>query len=304
MTTGNTQHKDRLFTYMYGSSGNDQWLLSLYNAVRGTDYTDASAIDITTIETVMYLSMHNDVSFVIADEMNLYEQQSTYNPNMPLRMLQYLASLYEKYITQNKLNKYSSTQLSLPVPKLVVFYNGTTDKPDEMMLALSDSFPPGADADVEVKVKMININLGKNPKLLEDCKTLGEYSWLVNEIRAGVAAKKDIGVAIDEAIDNMPDDFEIKPFLVAHKAEVRGMLLTEYNEAKTMELFKEEGREEGRVEGREEGRAEGIDIGTINTYVALVEDGVIDTATAARRLGVTESQFRDRLETWIILPVK
>lgn len=29
------------------------------------------------------------------------------------------------------------------------------------------------------------------------------------------------------------------------------MLLTEYNEAKTMELFKEEGRIEGKVEGME-----------------------------------------------------
>ena len=49
----------------------------------------------------------------------------------------------------------------------------------------------------------------------------------------------------------MPDDFIIKPYLEAHRAEVKGMLLTEYNEAKTMELFKEEGRIEGKVEGME-----------------------------------------------------
>ena len=80
------------------------------------------------------------------------------------------------------------------------------------------------------------------------------------------------------------------------------MLLTEHDEAKTMELFKEEGREEGRVEGREEGREEGIDIGTFNTYVALVKDGVIDTATAAQRLGVTEARFREICATWTPCP--
>ena len=44
----------------------------------------------------------------------------------------------------------------------------------------------------------------------------------------------------------MPADFQIRPYLMAHKAEVRDMLLTEYDEAEAMELFREEGREEGR----------------------------------------------------------
>ncbi len=39
------------------------------------------------------------------------------------------------------------------------------------------------------------------------------------------------------------------------------MCLTEYNEAETMQMFKEEGRAEGRVEGREEGRAKGLEEG-------------------------------------------
>ena len=52
-------------------------------------------------------------------------------------------------------------------------------------------------------------------------------------------------------------DFIIKVTLERHRAEVKGMLLTEYNEAQAMELFREEGRAEGRVEGRAEGRLEG-----------------------------------------------
>ena len=60
--------------------------------------------------------------------------------------------------------------------------------------------------------------------------------------------------AIDKAITAMPDDFLIKPFLEAHRAEVKGMLMEEYNEAEVLELTREEGKEEGRKEGRKEGQ--------------------------------------------------
>ena len=138
MAESNVQYKDRLFNYLFGSEENKAWTLSLYNAVNGSNYTDPSAIEITTIREVMYLGMHNDTSFLISDEMDLYEQQSSYNPNMPLRMLQYAGNLYEKYVKQRKLNKYGSSVLKLPVPKLFVFYNGKADQPDETILHLSD----------------------------------------------------------------------------------------------------------------------------------------------------------------------
>ena len=124
MAADNVQYKDRLFNFLFGSEENKAWTLSLYNAVNGSSYTNPDEIEITTIKEVMYLGMHNDVSFLIAEEMALYEQQSSYNPNIPLRMLQYSGNLYEKYIRQNKLNKYGTAVLKLPVPKLVTFYNG------------------------------------------------------------------------------------------------------------------------------------------------------------------------------------
>ena len=241
MATDNTQYKDRLFNFLFGSEENKEWTLSLYNAVNKSDYTDTSEIEITTIKEVMYLGMHNDVAFLIFHELNLYEQQSTYNPNMPLRLLQYAGNLYEKYIKQNRLNKYGSTLLHLPVPKLVVFYNGTVEQSDEKILNLSDSFPAGTDADIEVRVRMLNVNVGRNKAILDKCKPLGEYAWLVDAIRKNNITEDEEGAstAIDKAISAMPGDFMIKPFLEAHRAEVKGMLLTEYNEAEQMELFKE-----------------------------------------------------------------
>ena len=248
MAEENKQYKDRLFNFIFGSTENRPWTLSLYNAVNGSSYNDPEAIEITTIKEIMYLGMHNDVSFLISDEMNLYEQQSTYNPNMPLRMMQYAGNLFEKYIKQRNLNKYGSRILELPVPKLIVFYNGTMGQPDEVILKLSDSFPNEAKSDIDVQVKMLNVNFGNNQKLLEACKPLMEYSWLVAEIRKNNITNDGEGFknAVDQAITNMPNSFVIKHFLIAHRAEVMGMLYEEYNEAETMELFKEDGRQEAK----------------------------------------------------------
>lgn len=241
------EYKDRLFNFIFGSEENKAWTLSLYNAINGTDYTDPSKVQINTIKEVLYLGMHNDTSFLLTDDMNLYEQQSSYNPNMPLRMMQCAGNLYEKYIKENGLNKYGSELLQLPVPKLIVFYNGETEAEDETILRLSDSFPEGSKPDIEVNVRMLNINHGRNQKLLDACEPLKEYSWLMQEIRKN-RKTMEIEDAVDKAMADMPEDYVIRPFLDAHKVEVSGMLLTEYNEAETMELFRQEGMDKNRIE--------------------------------------------------------
>ncbi|MCR4745629.1 MAG: hypothetical protein K5894_10435, partial [Lachnospiraceae bacterium] len=238
-----------------------------------------------------YLGMHNDVSFLITDEMNLYEQQSSFNPNMPLRMLQYIGNLYEKYVTEHKLNKYGSELLELPVPKLVVFYNGSRDTENELYLKLSSSFPEGAESDVEVRVRMINVNYGKNPELLEKCKPLGEYAWLVDRIRK-IKSEQNSGnpieSIIDRAITEIPEGFVLRPFLMVHRSEVKGMLLTEYNEVETMQLFREDGRREGHQEGLKDGRKEGI-LDAIQTF--LKNGGTEEMAKTM--LNVTDKQIEE-----------
>ena len=253
MPSGQHTYKDRLFNFIFGSEENKAWTLALYNAVNGSDYKDPSEIQINTIKEVLYMGMHNDVAFLIAEEMNLYEQQSTLCPNLPVRLLQYAGNLYEKYMVEKKMNKYGRKLLMLPVPKLVVFYNGRDKMEDETILRLSDSFPKGSTPDIEVKVRMININYGRNQKLLDACEPLKEYSWLMDRIRTYIYEGQETIDAINKAITETPDDFVLKTFLVSHKTEVSGLLLTEYDEAKTMEMFRLDGIEEGRAEGRVEG---------------------------------------------------
>lgn len=239
MEKANNKYKDRLFHFLFGREERKGWTLSLYNAVRGSEYTNAEDIHINTIDDVLYLGMHNDISFLIVGEMNLFEQQSSFNPNMPLRMLQYTAKLYSKYIKQNHLNNYGYRLLELPVPKLVVFYNGNTEKPDEMILNLRDSFPADADPDIDVRVRMININPNHSADLLEACRPLMEYSWVIGKIRE-YNTDMILADAISKTIDDMPEDFLISDLLKAHRAEVSEMLETEYNQEEVLKIVAED----------------------------------------------------------------
>lgn len=297
----NREYKSRLFSFLFGKEENKKWTMSLYNAIHGTSHNDISNITINTIDDVVYMGMKNDLSILVSEiismykSMELYEQQSSYNPNMPIREFMYAGKLYDKFIYLAKLNRYSKKLLPLPLPKLVVFYNGEDEKDDEIILSLSDAFREEirqnlirtyseneskekfndmaisaevdrifqeASPDIEVKVQMININYGHNKEILAACRPLKEYAWFVAKVRKNHAESKNnnekeqmnINDAIDSAINEMPENFEIKKFIMANRAEVKDMCLTEYNEAETMEMIQEEARREGRQEGQREGQ--------------------------------------------------
>ncbi|MDD6812308.1 MAG: Rpn family recombination-promoting nuclease/putative transposase [Lachnospiraceae bacterium] len=143
------------------------------------DYKDASKLQIVTIENAVYIVMKNDLAFVITGTLNLYEHQSSYNPNMPVRFLIYLAEEYQKIVEQAKESIYGTKQISLPTPQCIVFYNGEKEMPEEQILKLSDAFEnKERKADVELTVRMLNINHGHNKALMEKCRTLAEYDSL------------------------------------------------------------------------------------------------------------------------------
>lgn len=283
----NREYKDRLFTFLFGNTANKEWILSLYNAVNGSAYTNPDDIKLNTIDNVVYMGMKNDVSFLIGNTMNLYEQQSTFNPNMPMRFLIYAGMLYSKYIEgNNEYHRFSKKQQKAPTPKCICFYNGAENKQDRMILRLSDAFEENAESDIEVKVTMININYGHNKELLNACKPLDEYAWFVEKVHINKKTTNVFGEAIDEALAEMPDDFLIKPFLVANKAEVKHMCITEYDESRTLAEQREEGRAEGREEGREEGAFEML--------VNLVKQGVLSLQVAAEQAKMTVTEFEIR----------
>ena len=256
MSNINHEYKDRLFKFIFGNPENKEWTLSLYNAINGSHYTVADEIKFNTLENVLYMGMKNDVSFLIDNTVNFYEQQSTFNPNMPMRMFIYAGSVYSNYIDDddNGYNQYSSKLQTAPAPKFICFYNGTKDTNDKVILKLSDAF--NGKADMELTVTMININYNHNESLLTACKPLKEYSWFVDKIRTNQKSMKSLESSVDKALDEMPEDWLLKPFLMKNKAEVKKMCLTEYNEEKTLAKLRKEYAEEGREEGKIEGKIE------------------------------------------------
>jgi hypothetical protein len=274
----NRKFKDTLFRKVFN---NKRDLLSLYNALNNTEHTDESLITINTIEDAIYIGYKNDISFIINSELNLYEHQSSVNPNMPVRGLIYFAELYKGYIEQNNLLIYNERLVKLPFPRYVVFYNGTEGEPEEQELRLSDSFVqvPEGEArtgivveeankpSVEVTVQLLNINYGCNQELMEKCQKLMEYSKFIALVRVksdmltekykkemkSVNKKEIFAEAVALAIDEAIRDNVLKDILSKNMAEVTDMLLTEFDEKAYIEGVKKQSYEEGEAIGEARG---------------------------------------------------
>ena len=132
MLKANRMYKDTVFRMLFSDRKN---LLSLYNAISGSHYDDPDKLEIVTLENAIYMGIKNDLAFIVDTDLFLYEHQSTYNPNMPLRDLFYISSEYQKLVDHKSL--YSSVLQKIPAPQFIVFYNGTEKKNKAEVIAMS-----------------------------------------------------------------------------------------------------------------------------------------------------------------------
>lgn len=201
------------------------------------------------------------VSFLIDNCMNLYEAQSSWNPNMPLRGLFYFSRLYSGYVESRHLDIYSRTQLSLPEPRYIVFYNGTDMKTEQTILSLSSSFQKRDNQEqapcLECTATVVNINYGHNQELLNSCQALFEYSWLIQKIRDFLSHGMTLEAAVDSAVEDCIQNNILADFLIKHREEAKFMILSEYNEELHLKTLYEDGLRQGKIEGRLEGKIEG-----------------------------------------------
>ena len=230
----NRQYKDRLFKFIFKDK---EKLLSLYNALNYSYYTNPEDIEITTLEDVIYCKMKNDISFIIDDRLRLFEHQSSYNPNMPLRGFLYFAKHFEKYIVENEVDIYGKKLIELPTPKFIVFYNGDDMEEERAILHLSDSFVNAKEkACMELEAEVLNINYGSNKELMESCRPLMEYSYFVQKVK-DYSNSHDRDEAIELAVNDCIRENILKEILIKNRAEVVDMLLTEYDEEKRIRIM-------------------------------------------------------------------
>lgn len=247
-------YKSRMFTMIFREK---KELLQLYNAVGKRDYKDPELLIINTLENAIYMSMQNDLSFIIDSELSMYEHQSTYNPNLPLRFLLYLSELYEGIVTGK--NVYGTKIIQIPAPRFIVFYNGKEERPEHEVIKLSDAYiTQEEEVSLELLVEVLNINVGYNEGLLETCKTLGDYSEYVYRVRE-YAKEMPIEEAVDRTIDECIREDVLREFLEKNRAEAKAMSIYEYDQEEHIRLEREDAFEDGRKEGREEGISLGED---------------------------------------------
>ena len=246
--TANRTYKSRIFAMLF-SDRNE--LLKLYNAINGTSYDDPDLLQINTLENAVYMSMQNDVSFIIELGLNLYEHQSTHSPNLPVRYLLYVADVYSDYTKD--MNLYGTKAVKLPTLKFVIFYNGQAEQPDRKELKLSELFTVPEEApSLELKAVMLNINKGHNRKLMETCKTLHDYAEYTSRVRE-YAAEISLDEAVERAITECISEDILADFLRKNRAEAKKVSIYEYDEERHMRQTREEGVEEGYTKGINQG---------------------------------------------------
>ena len=289
--TTHRNYKDTVFRMLFSDRKN---LLSLYNAVSGAHYDDPEKLEIVTLENAIYMGMKNDLAFIIDTDLFLYEHQSTYNPNMPLRDLFYISSEYQKLVDKRSL--YSSVLQKIPAPQFIVFYNGTEKEKDSWVNHLSEAFENLSGAPkLELEVLTININEGHNSELMEQCQTLREYAQYVACVRR-YAKEFELNEAVKLAVDECIRNNILSEFLRANKSEVIAMSIFEYDKEEEERKLRKAEYEAGVAAGMKDGMKAGIKAGVADG----ISKGKIlakkDAVSSLITLGLTVEQISSALK--------
>lgn len=266
--TENRNYKDTMFRILFRDKDK---LLSLYNAVNGTHYTDVENLRITTLENAIYMNMKNDLSFVFDFSLSIYEHQSTMNPNIPLRDLFYVSKVLQGLTKDEDL--YGSKEVKIPTPRFIVFYNGREEMPEKWTRKLSDLYEKNvAEPELELIVTVYNVNMGRNPSLFEACQTLKEYAQYVALVRKYVE-NMPVEEAVECAVTECIQKGILRDFLMQNRAEAIEVSIFEYNEEQHIKNEKKISYEDGLREGIEKGIEQGIEQGIQIMILDNIEEG-------------------------------
>jgi len=266
---------------------NPDSLRELYSAIEGVDLPPDIPVDINTLSDVLYMGQINDISFTIDNRLVvLIEHQSTINNNMPLRLLKYIAQIYEIIIDPDEL--YKTKLEKIPMPEFIVLYNGNSPFPEHKEFRLSDAFKGieglrakgKIELPLELVVQAYNINHGHNKEILEKSKTLDGYSFFIEKIKQQRRNKNSLDESVKTAIRYCIENNVLKDFLKKHSTEVYNMLL-EWNWDDAIKACREETYEEvyeeiyGEIyeEALEKGMAKGLETRNLEIARNLLAKG-------------------------------
>jgi len=223
----NRNYKDSVFSLLFS---NPEILRELYSAIEGIDVPKDAIVSINTLSEALFMKKINDLSFTIDDRIVvLIEHQSTISQNIPLRILMYIARVYEKIVEEE--NIYHKKLVKIPTPEFIVLYNGKEECPDYQELRLSSAFKDitglklkdSEGFPLELVVQIYNINQGRNVEILKRSNYLNGYSFFVDkfyEYRQHLSLEESAKAVVKYCIENNV----LREFLETHGSEVCNML--------------------------------------------------------------------------------
>jgi len=257
----NRNYKDSVFSLLFSDP---EILRELYSAIEGIVVPKDAIVNINTLSEALFMKKVNDLSFTIDDRIIvLIEHQSTLSHNIPLRILMYIARVYEKII-ENK-DIYQRKLVKIPTPEFIVLYNGKEECPEYQEMRLSSAFmditglklKESKELPLELVVQIYNINQGQNQKILERSNYLNDYSFFVhkfNEYRQNLSLEEAAKAVVKYCIEHNV----LKEFLEKHGSEVSNMLFDDITIEELADIRYKEGHEIGHELGFSEG-SEGRD---------------------------------------------
>ncbi|GAB7140339.1 Rpn family recombination-promoting nuclease/putative transposase [Deferribacterales bacterium RsTz2092] len=281
----NRQYKDSMFTKLFGKKAA---ALELYNAIAGTSYDENTNIEMNTLGNILYMGIRNDVSFIIDDRLVvLVEHQSTINENLPVRLLLYIAKIYDSVISDKDV--YRKDLIKLPRPEFIVLYNGAETMPNKKILKLSKAYELGKNKGknkimLDLEVPVYNINKGHNDKIVSKGETLRGYVEFMASVREYKEQGDELNIAIKKAIEACVKRGILVEFLHRNATEVMGMLNAEFNMELAQQVWKEEGERKGMREG-------------VMSTLSLMERGLSVAEVKKQLLGSTNKATKSKNTT-------
>ena len=220
---------------------------------------------VNTLENAIYMAVKNDVSFLIGTRLYLYEHQSTWNPNLPLRNLFYVSDLYSA-ITEER-NLYSSKKIQILAPHFLVFYNGEGKRPDQVVMKLSELYESAEETpELELIVHVLNINQGHNEELMKACQPLRDYAAYTAKVRENIKAGYPVREAVEQAVTGCIREGILEEFLRRNRSEAMKVSIYEYDAERHLRMEREEAYKDGQTDGYRDGQAEGYRDGQADGY--------------------------------------
>ena len=286
----NRNYKDSIFVDLFSKDIDyKENFISLYNALTDSALAPATTkLESVKLEKVLYMSFVNDVSMLVDNKIVvLIEHQSTINPNMPIRFLEYVTRIYEKLLTNE--NKYSKKQIYYPLPEFYVLYNGETDFPKEKILRFSDGYidqkfnktkNKNYNFPLEIFVKVININSIKASKILSKCNILNDYEYFIEKVRIKKKENPDLELedVILLVIEECKKENRFTSYLERKSKEVINMFYGEYDYATDIKVQRKEAFDDGIAVGIKQGERRGITRGRSEGIALGEKRGIQHTA--------------------------